>query len=293
MTHRFGGAWTEEKLDILERYLVAYLTIMHRNPHARWFRTVYVDAFAGTGSRADAPLDEPGLPALFDHDTAEASEELREGSALRALRLDRPFDHYLFVEQKRTHFEALRAATEGTDRSVETRRGDANDVLQDWVARTDWGRTRAVVFLDPYGMSVDWTTIEALAGTRGVDLWLLFPSGIGIRRVLPTREPPEAWARRLTRMLGTEDWREAFYRPDPQVSLFDAPETRVRGDVTLERVVDFFQDRLRTVFPHVAKQPRPMRNAQGNPMFHLFFAAANLKGGKPAISIANHLLENW
>ena len=40
--HRFGGAWTDQKLDILERYLAAYTTALQ---HAN-FKKGYIDAFA-------------------------------------------------------------------------------------------------------------------------------------------------------------------------------------------------------------------------------------------------------
>lgn len=42
---RFGGRWTLEKLDILERYLDAYTNALRNQD----FQLVYVDAFAGTG----------------------------------------------------------------------------------------------------------------------------------------------------------------------------------------------------------------------------------------------------
>ena len=38
-----------EKLELLTKYLRAYVTIFTRNPQARFFHTVYVDAFAGAG----------------------------------------------------------------------------------------------------------------------------------------------------------------------------------------------------------------------------------------------------
>ncbi len=42
---RFGGSWTKEKLDILQRYLNAYTTALKNQPFRLW----YIDAFAGTG----------------------------------------------------------------------------------------------------------------------------------------------------------------------------------------------------------------------------------------------------
>ncbi len=51
MRQEFGGAWTEAKLQALEDYLKAYMTIMRGNPGAQNFRTIYLDGFAGSGRR--------------------------------------------------------------------------------------------------------------------------------------------------------------------------------------------------------------------------------------------------
>ena len=42
----FGGPWTQDKLNRLQGYLEAYMTIMQKQT---WAKKVYVDAFAGTG----------------------------------------------------------------------------------------------------------------------------------------------------------------------------------------------------------------------------------------------------
>ena len=47
MKMKFGGNWTEEKLERVRKYLSAYTTIMSKQP----FRFAYIDAFAGTGYR--------------------------------------------------------------------------------------------------------------------------------------------------------------------------------------------------------------------------------------------------
>ena len=41
----YGGPWTIEKLNILEKYLDAYTTALKKTP----FKLMYIDAFAGTG----------------------------------------------------------------------------------------------------------------------------------------------------------------------------------------------------------------------------------------------------
>jgi len=66
--HKFGGDWTEVKLGKLEKYLKAYRTLFSGNEKARYFKTWYVDAFAGTGSRttADAVPDPNALLFAVD-----------------------------------------------------------------------------------------------------------------------------------------------------------------------------------------------------------------------------------
>ena len=43
----FGGSWTEQKLEILKKYLETYNTVLKKQP----FERVYIDGFAGTGYR--------------------------------------------------------------------------------------------------------------------------------------------------------------------------------------------------------------------------------------------------
>ena len=42
---RFGGDWTEQKLEVVQKYLGAYTTALKNQP----FKKLYIDAFAGSG----------------------------------------------------------------------------------------------------------------------------------------------------------------------------------------------------------------------------------------------------
>ena len=89
--HCFGGdAWTERKLDALGRYLVAWRKIFISNPGARYFKTLYVDAFAGTGSRKNpkstSAVDQYNLFDADDFDV-ELPDDYRRGSARIAWRI--------------------------------------------------------------------------------------------------------------------------------------------------------------------------------------------------------------
>src|SRR5688572_6066223 len=95
--HRFGGAWTDEKLAALRGYLTQYRRIFTKNVRAGFFTTYYVDAFAGTGSREDSI--EPIPSDLFAEDEAvePEREQYKSGSARIALELEQPFDRYIFI----------------------------------------------------------------------------------------------------------------------------------------------------------------------------------------------------
>jgi len=291
--HTFGGPWTEEKLSRLKRYLEAYTVIFTKNPGARHLRRVYVDAFAGTGIRNPSSENNgQRTQPLFDDD--DDVRQFMKGSARVALEIRPPFHHYVFIEQDPSFardLENLRTTYPELSERIAIHNGDANQILVDWAQRSNWRSQRAVVFLDPYGMQVEWQTIEALALTKGIDLWVLFPLGQGVNRLLTRgRFPTGAWAERLTTFLGTDGWREAFYRESGQINLFDDGPHYVK-DASFQSIANFIVDRLDSVFERVAPNPLMLCNSRNNPIFLLCFASANPKGAPTAVKIAQDLLK--
>lgn len=290
--HSFGGPWTEEKLARLRKYLEAYTVIFTRNPVAARFRRVYVDAFAGTGIRTqgEGSAVESPLP-LFDDDGD--AETFMKGSVQVALEIRPAFHQYIFIEKDASYadeLDRLAQSDPALSTRISVRRGDANEILRKWAETSSWRSQRAVVFLDPYGMQVEWGTLEVLAATKAVDLWILFPLGQGVNRLLTRQAPPEgAWASRLTTIFGTDGWREAFYQPSDQGHLFD-DDTHYEKSATFESIARFFLDRLASVFERVAPNPLVLRNSRNNPIFLLCFAAANKNGAPTAVKIARDLL---
>lgn len=284
----FGGSWTERKLAVIEKYLNAYLTIMRGNERARHFTTSYVDAFAGSGyrqRRGHADLVATSLGDDYD------ATGLIAGSAVRALKLAVPFDQYMFIERDA---RALGNLKQHVPRRLESRvtfvEGDANIELQALCVQWNKGDERAVVFLDPYGLQINWNTLEQIANTKAMDLWMLFPVGIGVNRLLTTqREPPEEWAKTLDRIFGTNDWREAFYRTDVQEGLFGTHQSTIKTS-NLVGISEFMLDRLRTCFAHVCDKYLVLTNSNNSPMFILLFAAAAPKGGESAVKIAKSII---
>lgn len=290
--HKFGGDWTDVKLAKLNKYLKAYRTIFSGNARARHFTTWYVDAFAGTGSRTRTDVPAAGIKPLFGSEVYEDADTkgYRDGSAKIALALTDPFHNYLFIEKSRSRAKELKEMIQKDYPALAPRchfqQGDANDGLQQWCQERDWTKDRAVVFLDPYGMQVEWSTVKALGTTKGVDLWYLFPL---VARVLKRDgKLDESWEKRLTSLFGTKDWRTRFYETKETEGLFGTLET-VERDVSVENIQGFISERLKSCFAGVAKG-LILRNSKSSPLYSLCFAAANEHGAKTAIKIAKDIL---
>lgn len=291
---QFGGSWTDTKLECLRRYLREYMKIMKSNERARFFTTNYLDAFAGTGYIVrESSKKETSISFFPDEEQDENRESLKKGSPCQALEIDPPFDRYIFVEkdqQKVFNLERLRV--EYPDKRIEIVQQDANTFILEWCDKTNWINNRAVVFLDPFGMQIDWPTIEKIAGTRSIDLWLLVPLGMGLIRMLKKNELPKSeWVAKITRFLGSDDWIKIFYKTTITPTLFGEEENTTRVADYL-KIGNYFIDRLKSVFYAVAPKPLVLMNSKNNPIYLLVFAVGNEKAAKPALNIANYLINH-
>ena len=289
--HQFGGEWTTRKLEVLAKYLQSYTTALKNTP----FHRLYIDAFAGTGYRdARRDDDEDSPQSILFPDMAEPEpQSFLDGSARLALQVEPRFDQYIFIERspdRCAHLESLKSEFPSLAKKVDILQGDANVKIQDLCAK-DWRSNRAVLFLDPYGMQVEWKTIKAIAQTKAIDLWLLFPLGIGVNRLLTkSGDIPKSWRRRLDLLLGTEDWYEEFYKVEIMPTLFGDDKERV-VKATMETIGRYFTNRLKGIFTGVADEPGVLRNSANNPLYLLCFAVGNERGKDIALRIAQHLLK--
>lgn len=264
MQHRFGGIWTRKKLAVLEAYLHFYTTALKNTP----FTLHYADAFAGTGSHD--PIHEDNELLLLPH------EDFR-GSVLTALSVEPAFHCYHFNERNLDYVRELKAIRqEHPEKLIHISETDANLFVPefcDGLTASD----RAVLLLDPYSTQLDWVTLESIAASGKVDLWMLFPISV-ILRMTPKDEDrirPE-WANTLRRLLGTDAWEAAFYKP-PEVpsidDLFDDAPTQAARRINTTEVENWVTGRLKEVFPYVAK-PVLLTN-RGSPLFLFYFAVSN------------------
>jgi len=282
----FGGDWTEEKLGILARYLADYNTALKKMPFIR----VYIDAFAGTGYR-EQKRTRRQLPDLFAEIKEEESQVFLKGSAKRALEVRPSFHKYIFVEseaKKIAELERLKEQHPEKAGCIDIVHEDANEFVGDYCHETNWTKHRAVLFLDPFATEVAWITIEAIAATRAIDTWILFPL-MAVNRLL-ANDPERAFRERLDHIFGTEQWFEAFYRTRRMEDIFGQPLEIVEKCCDFSSIGEFFSTRLKSIFAKVAPTARAFRNSMGTPLFQFFFAAANPKGAGIAVRIADHIL---
>jgi len=293
MADHFGGEWTKIKLDSLRKYLNAYLTIFRTAIKARNFKILYIDAFAGNGENIFTADDNSLELSLF---SPEEKRNEYPGSARIALELDKKFDKYIFIELEPENCSKLKSLIsavniEGSD--VEVIQGDSNIELRNILAQYDWRRYRAVLFLDPFGMQVDFATLKSIAKTRAIDVWLLVPLGVGVMRLLKNNgQISEANKATLTRFFGCDDWYNELYKAGISDTLFGEEEF-VQKTVNFQNLIKYYGSRLGEIFGGISPDPLLLKNSRGNTIFALYFMVANQdeKVKHLAINIANSIIK--
>ncbi len=271
--NQFGGNWTEEKMEIVVSYAKAYLTIMEKQT---WAKTMYFDGFAGSG--------------IIE---TEESEDVKKGTALQILDIvePSPFDLYYFVELDEIHKAELdeRIQENYFGRNAHVVNADCNEKLMRMSEFLKANKNfRALVFIDPYGMTVNWSSIEALKGL-GVDLWILVPTGIGISRLLKNDgNISEAWLSKLEKFLGIsqEEIKAHFYKTKEQNTLFGIETVVEKEKNTVNKAGDLYKQRLNTIFKFVSES-FVMKNSTNSIMYHFMMATNNTT----ALKIANEVIK--
>lgn len=265
----FGGFWTHQKSSIIKKYVKAYLDIMNRQN----FKLIYFDGFAGSGE-------------------AETKEGLLTSIALEVLSLEhsRRFDYYYLIEQDPDLANNLKSMSEKYSNQfgrVEVRVEDANKVLADMASAMKENRNlRALAFLDPYGMALDWGSVRQCSGLD-IDFWVLVPTGIAYNRmIVRNQEFPKGWLDKLEKATGLseEDIRQKFYQTTSTPTLFGYENRTEKVSEPVKVIARIYLDQLRTVWKYVS-EPFPLANSTGSNMYHLMMGTNNLTGVKIANDI--------
>jgi three-Cys-motif partner protein len=293
--HSFGGAHTEVKLKIIKDYLSIYTNALKNQP----FKLIYIDAFAGTGERVEV------LPAAPVFGKGELKNKYR-GSVQIALELQNAFDIYYFIEKDKKHFTKLKEIVSPykASRSIHCYNDDANEVIPTICKGINWKQHRAVLFLDPYGMAVEWSTLDIIKNTEAIDVWYLFPTFGAYRNISNTLEDTERYKQdKLTTLFGTEDWKEYVFRTKnnsrspEQDDMFNTfcghADVKAEKAVDLSGLEEYTKMRFEKLFPYVTSPVR-LYSQKGVHSFSLFMLLSNtrLTAINLAKKIANHILKS-
>ena len=220
-------------------------------------------------------------------------QKFLDGSARVALEVQPRFNTYIFIEKDTDRFSELQQLKEKfPEADIKLVLAEANAHLQK-LCSYDWlrSRQRAVLFLDPYGMAVKWQTIEAIANTKAIDLWLLFPLGVAVNRLLrKDGQINEVTRNTLDQFFGTSDWFDEFYK-EGETPLLSEKLPAPQKDANFDSIGRYFIKRLESVFTEVAENPLPLYNSRNVPLYLLCFAAGNPKGASTAVKIAKDILK--
>jgi three-Cys-motif partner protein len=243
------GYWSEIKLEIVREYAQVYSQILTSNH----LHHVYIDAFAGAGLHL-----------------SKTKGEVVPGSPLNALSIRPSFKEFHLIDLDSAKAKQLHGVTAGQS-NVHIYEGNCNDVLLKKVfPQVQYAQyKRGLCLLDPYGLHLDWSVIQAAGQMRSIEIFLNFPVADMNRNVLwrNSAAVDVQQAQRLTAFWGDETWKQAAY--ETSGNLFGWEEKQ-SNDV----IAAAFRERLQKVagFQHVP-EPIPMRNTKGAIVYYLFFAS--------------------
>lgn len=295
----WGGPWTEEKLDAFEKYVKAYLRIMNRQRDLYDWKLLYFDGFAGSGIRSESEADAEiqSIKDLFSEDVSWQDLDVYKGAAERVVRIEqdglRSFDAFYFIDKSQENCDAL--SKKLSDYKVNGKRYylpvDANIAVCQ-LANTLKGnrKFKALAFLDPFGMQIDWDALKTLKGVS-VDLWILVPTGVIVNRLLERKMDVRrglAHSEKLCSFFGLpEDFlQDYFYIKTQEDTLFGEEETVVtKAKDSIWKIAELYVERLKTIFPYVSEDPLILFNNHNFPIYHLVFASQKAVAQKIAQQI--------
>lgn len=262
MSQLFGGDHTVFKLAVLQLYGEAYAAVMK---HVPGLQGIYIDAFAGDGMG----MTRDGIKY--------------EGSVSVCLNFNPPFSSLHFIEINNSNVEQLKIIKASSTQDIVIHHGNANAILPEIVRKIDWTNKRGLVFFDPFGMQLDWSTLEAVFNAGLIDVWILFPVH-GIRRQLtssPENVTPEA-ENRLNQFFGSNEWLGIY---ETTTDLFGV-EREVLDQNVKSGITDIYLKKLRRIASYVG-EPIKLYDKQSIHQFSLIFAMSNQS--EKAIKLA----KNW
>jgi three-Cys-motif partner protein len=287
----WGNNWTEDKLSAFTKYVSAYLTIMDFNKNKYRWKTLYFDGFAGSGDlkkKGNTTAAKAVNSPLIDFGIEEAETKVYKGAAERILSLKNKFDYYYFIDLNGESLKRLeiKLSAFNIDNRLVFRESDANDNIKRMAnALKKDKKLKALVLLDPFGMQINWESIELLKETAS-DVWILIPSGVIINRLLD-RKGELTNINKLCSFFGMteEEIRKEFYTKNISQTLFGEQTKIQKVQEPIRKITDLYIKRLQSIWKYVTPEPLVMKNTMNVEIFHFAFASNNSAGLKIAKEI--------
>lgn len=280
--NKFGGDWTENKIEILVEYAKAYLTIMKVFTVKYDWKLLYFDGFAGSG---------------FIKKGNEENLKMIVGAASRILEIENPraFDLYYFVEKEPDNINLLKQNTIDffPNKNIHIVETDCNEKIlsmSTFLTSTKGKKYRTLAYIDPCGMQLNWSSLETLQ-KLSVDAWILIPTGMGVNRLLKKDgKISDAWLSKLEIFLGMtqQDIRNYFYNEEIIPTLFGDEIKITKEQQAIERSAELYSERLKKLFKFVSK-PYILKNSSNSVMFHFLMVSNN----QSAVKVANEIVTKY
>jgi three-Cys-motif partner protein len=246
------GYWSQIKLDFVKKYAAAYSRIITAQKQPS-FAPVFID----------------GISIAAIH-MSRGSRTYIPGSPVNVLLITPEFYRYYLIDIRGEKTSALKQMVADNPK-VSVIPGNCNDALTTRVfPHVQWNQyRRGLCLLDPYGLHLDWKTIEAAGKLKTLDVVLSLPvadvNGNALWRSPAGMNRPDL--EQLTRFWGNDSWNGGSSESSNAAS---GRSSKADTDA----IAAAFRARLQSAagFKHVP-DPMPMRSSKGVLNYYLFFAA--------------------
>lgn len=243
--------WSQIKLDLVQKYAAAYSRIINALKQPS-FAPVFIDGIS--------------IPAVH---MSRGPNTYVAGSPVNVLLIMPEFYRYYLIDIRAEKTSALQQMVAGNPK-VTVFPGNCNEALSNKVfPHVQWNQyRRGLCLLDPYGLHLNWSTLEAAGKLKTLDVVFSLPvadiNGNALWRNPAGMNRPDL--EQLTRFWGDDSWSGGSTD-----SSKDSPGRPSKTNA--DAIAAAFRTRLQTVagFKHVS-EPLPMRGSKGTLSYYLFSA---------------------
>ena len=251
--------WTPNKLALISYYLQGFAKLCAGGAGG-WY---FLDGFAGSGANNAGEL------GRF------------KGSALIGATEEPKANRVVLIERSQRSIQALRKRCERDRPDAVVIKGDCNEVIKEALGQFDNRRLPAFCVLDPEGMELAWTTVEACANAREKSRYtgeepalhelLIYFSTPGAYRSGAVTAPKhmEGDEAALRRVFGNDDWLPIAQR--------QRAGTLTGKDAGAEYLALYKAQLERLGYEYVMSRPS-LGTSRSNLVYHLVFATSKEAG---------------